>query len=294
VALKATPNDYYDYLPEPGHAPGDIWLNLPTYGILKQRVVAGIVVTPACDLQNEKSETVTYLPVLEIEEWLATASWLSEIIGATQNVCNSITLKLGHDALQLPAAPRLDELAEFRKGIPATETATNDKRFADLLQRAISGLDAIKSIVDPDCTRGRPESLSILFGARDWQQRRERLVSNALRADLQFLPAMGAAASMHAALRRHSVAMFRYPMSAPVGVLDIANDVSLTDWPIALQQFAALPAAHSFAGARPIRIARLTHRFCADMLTRYCMLYNRLGSPDFASSIVARLASEIT
>jgi hypothetical protein len=292
MALRASTNDYYDQLPEPGHAPGDIWLNLPSYGILKKPTVAGVVVTPACDLENEKSETVTYLPVLEIEDWLATAGWLTEIVGATQSVWNEVTKKLGGTPVQLPATPRLEDLAVLRQSVPPPESGAKDKKFVELLERLTRGVDAIEAIVDPRCTRAKPSALATLFGAKDWQQKRQRLVSNALRSDLHFLPALGRASSPYEGLRRHSVVMFRYPMSAPVGVLDIASDVTLPDWSSAVQQFAALPAAHSFA-ERPIRIARLTHRFCADMLTRYCMLYNRIGSPDFSAGTLARLASEI-
>jgi len=290
VAPKVIPSDYYDQLPESGHAPGDIWLNLPTYGVLKKPITAGVVVTPACDLQNAKSETVTYLPLLEIEEWLATSAWLTEVEGATQNALTSLRQR-EVDVPYLSAPTSLESIVSIRKQL---QTVTDlDRKASELLDRASAGLIAMESILDTNCTRSTLSSLEILFGEKDWRTKRERLVSNALRSDLHFLPAIGFASAAHGGLKRHSVTLFRYPMSAPVDVLNVASDISLPDWSAALRKFSALPASHAFADHRPIRIARLTHRFCADLLTRYCMLYNRIGSPDFATATISRLASEI-
>jgi hypothetical protein len=231
------------------------------------------------------------LPILEIEEWLATAGWLAEIVGATQSVWNEVAKKVGSDGVVIPATPRFEDMAALNDRFPSPGSSS-DKKLPELLERLNNGLKAISAIVDPRCTRSSAGTLAALFGTKDWQQKRTRLVSNSLRSDLHFLPAIGPAGAAHTGLNRHSVAMFRYPMSAPVGVLDLASDVSLPEWSTAVQQFAALPAAHSFA-ERPIRVARLTHRFCVDMLTRYCMLYNRLGSPDFSVATLTRLAAEI-
>src|SRR5687767_4466012 len=61
-------SDYYEFFPPSEHRVGDVWVDLPTFGMLGIERVAGIVITPACDLQNCKTETITYLPIVPIRQ----------------------------------------------------------------------------------------------------------------------------------------------------------------------------------------------------------------------------------
>jgi hypothetical protein len=66
VPKKIDERDYYDFLPPNVHRTGDIWKSLPTFGTLSCRSAPGIVITPSCDLANNKSETITYIPIISI------------------------------------------------------------------------------------------------------------------------------------------------------------------------------------------------------------------------------------
>jgi hypothetical protein len=289
----ATPDDYYDHLPEPGHAPGDIWCGLPAYGALKAQHVPGIVITPACDLANEKSETITYLPILSVDAWFATFSLLTEIRGSTQSLLSALIsqYRVAVDPPELARVPTLEQLASLKGSL---EAITADAKAAALAMRALSGVEAMRRIVRRDELHTPPSILAALFGDKDFSTRCERLVRNALRLDTYFLPARSRwATNADDAFSTHSVVMFRYPLTAPLAVLDLANDVAEADWESAIKEYDILPAAQFFSARRPLRVARLRHQFLVDMLAKYIALYSRVGSPDFPDTLVSRLAKDI-
>src|SRR5688500_442058 len=79
MQLPVTHRDYYDVNPSAHHSPGDLWRELPTFGLLPFSQCGGIVITPACDLANNKAETITYLPVISAIEWFGTTAFLPEL-----------------------------------------------------------------------------------------------------------------------------------------------------------------------------------------------------------------------
>ncbi|MBI2391023.1 MAG: hypothetical protein HYV09_15635 [Deltaproteobacteria bacterium] len=289
MGTPATPDDYYDHTPEPGHATGDIWCGLPSYGALKQEHVAGIVVTPACDLQNSKSETITYLPILSFDAWFATFSALTDIRSATQNYCRCLFEQAKGEPFTLSSIPAEEELAAL---LALTESLPDDGKFR---ARVLAGIGALKAIVNHTTLKSDISSLVTLFSQRDFVAKCERLVTNALRSDTHFLPARGrwaVAAVADDSFASHSLVMFRYPLTAPLDILNLANAPN-ADWSAAIAEYAPLPAARFFQSKKPVRVARLRPRFFADLLSRYTGLYARVGSPDFAPSLVTTLAEDI-
>src|SRR5947208_622781 len=71
--------DYYDLYPSLDHVPGDIWVDLPTCGVLPFQHLAGVVISPACDMANRKVETITYLPIVTVRTWFSTVAALPDI-----------------------------------------------------------------------------------------------------------------------------------------------------------------------------------------------------------------------
>jgi hypothetical protein len=92
----------------------------------------------------------------------------------------------------------------------------------------------------------------------------------------------------------HSVALFRYPLTVPVSLLDAAQDNALTDWTEATSALAVEePMATLLAARRPLKCLRLQSRFLPDLLTKYVSLYSRIGSPDFTRETVETLSNEL-
>jgi len=71
--------DYYDVFPACGNNTGDIWSALPTFGLLGDTPLSGIVITPACDLSNRKVETISYLPLIPVCAYFTTPAFMPDI-----------------------------------------------------------------------------------------------------------------------------------------------------------------------------------------------------------------------
>ena len=59
---------YYDTFPAGPFQTGDIWSNIPSNGLLEASVTFGLLITPACDLQNRKSDTLAFMPIVSVRE----------------------------------------------------------------------------------------------------------------------------------------------------------------------------------------------------------------------------------
>ncbi len=78
--IKTTGSSYYDIMPPPDLGAGDIWTDLPAFGHLRKALCGGVVITPACDLSNKKVETVTYLPIITVDDYLLGRPFASELV----------------------------------------------------------------------------------------------------------------------------------------------------------------------------------------------------------------------
>src|SRR5688572_14008887 len=67
---KTSGQSYYEMMPATDLNVGDVWKDLPVFGHLRRVVCGGLVITPACDLSNNKVETVTYLPIIPVKEYM--------------------------------------------------------------------------------------------------------------------------------------------------------------------------------------------------------------------------------
>jgi hypothetical protein len=76
--------DFYDFHPDGRFVPGDIWSDLPSFGVLQSHRVRGVVITPSCDLANAKTETVSYLPIVPILSYFAIPAGLPKIGSAQE------------------------------------------------------------------------------------------------------------------------------------------------------------------------------------------------------------------
>jgi len=133
----------------------------------------------------------------------------------------------------------------------------------------------------------------MLFGDKAFKSIIKGIVSNAYRQDIHFLPA-DEQDSAWSGVPRHSVVLFRYAFSAPVEIFECAQDISLTDWPAAIQRLSRfIPGVCAFSQERPMKRVSLKPRFLADLVTRYVAMYVRLGSPDFTHQTVTQFINQI-
>jgi hypothetical protein len=290
---RITERSYYDFFPPSTHAPGDIWMHLPAHGLLRRDLTTALVVTPSCDLSNRKVSTITYLPIISFPEWVSCRDFLPEVVGSM----SSLVEQLGPLGISSSFGLSNDEIfsAELSEQLLILENKLANEKIAkpvrNACERYISGGRHLKRVSCGELADVR--DLEVCLTKSRWQQLRSQVVKNALRSDLYFLPADGNDVDT-SPIAKHSVALFRYPMTAPVSVLDSAQDASLSDWAAATSALATHePMARAFSHVRPLKCLRLQDRFLSDLLTKFVALYSRLGSPDFSQESVEAISREL-
>jgi hypothetical protein len=131
-----------------------------------------------------------------------------------------------------------------------------------------------------------------LIGLREWTTLSGRIITNA-RTDSHFLPA-DEQRDEWSALREHSVALLRFPMSLPIEVFEIAQRVAPDQWSASRQAAKGLLPCLSSIPDRPMKRLRLQERFTADLLTRFTAVFTRLGSPDFTPATVTKFINDLS
>jgi len=290
---KISARSYYDYFPPSAHAPGDVWMHLPTHGLLRREYASALVITPSCDLFNGKVSTITYLPIISFLDWVSSRDFLAEIVGTMLSLVEQLgPLGISGGSALACSETFSSELSEQMLDLSrrlTTEIANKSLRIA--AERYIAGGNHLKRV---NCGgQADLRDLETCLTKSRWRQVRTQIVRNAFRSDLYFLPADGNSDDL-SPIAKHSVTLFRYPLTAPVSLLDAAQDTSLADWGEAITALAIEePMARAFSPARPLKCLRLQNRFLADLLTKFVALYSRLGSPDFTHDTVETLSNQL-
>ncbi|MPY76306.1 MAG: hypothetical protein GEU87_18855 [Alphaproteobacteria bacterium] len=160
------------------------------------------------------------------------------------------------------------------------------------LTRATDGLSLIRQIARGRAEQANANHLSSLFGS-DWDKLKNAIITNSYRTDLHFLP-KDEQESGFSGLSAHSVVLFRYPLTAPIEVLDLAQNTPEDSWETACSALGKVyPIADAFRKERPVKVLSVKSEFLADLLNRYCAIYSRLGSPDFTDQSVLRISQEV-
>ena len=290
---KISARSYYDYFPPSSHAPGDIWMHLPTHGLLRRGHASALVVTPSCDLFNRKVSTITYLPIISFLDWVSSRDFLAEIVGTMLSLVDQLGPLGVSNASALDCSETFNsELSEQLTDLGRRLAKGNsNKSLRTAAERYIAGGKHLKRVSQG--VRADVRDLETCLTKKRWEQVRIQLVRNALRSDLYFLPSDGNIDLEISPIASHSVALFRYPLTVPVSLLDAAQDTSLTDWSEATTALALEePMASTCSKLRPLKCLRLQSRFLVDLLTKFVALYSRIGSPDFTHETVETLTSD--
>jgi hypothetical protein len=286
---------YYDYLPPSAHACGDIWVELPSMGLLSSHNrLTGIMVTPACDVSNFKAETLTYLPVVPIRVYLASVALLPIIRREVVDRYRSAKIELAIDwpekGYEPPTEEALNsELQRLGANLKLPKLSAGDKGH---IERAAAGLRIAAVCRKSARTHADIEDYALLFG-KQWEGIKRDIVRNSYRPDIHFLPA-AEGISEGLGIVDHSVALFRYPLSVPSEILTAAQTVSASAWTQYVDSCSdTYSASVHFSGTMPTKVLSLKAAFLSDLLSRFTALFGRIGSPDFSSIVVDKYVGEI-
>ena len=275
--MRVTAYDYYSQDALNEQRPGDLWRNVPTFGLMPGTSCTGIIVTPACDLDNCKTETLSYLPVIPVATYLCSPAMarrakqeLTNIIG-TQALARHLPPLLSDDTLTM----RENEANQIQVLI-----GTDKNRLgAEKTERANAGVVLLN-----DIAAGRvrePRQLFKLLFAKGFKKLVEDIVRNN-RPDTHFLPKDGQPEA-YSAILEHSVILLRYPLTVPIELMDGIDYSAGTDWKARYVGTAYLRKSLTmFGDDPPIKMGRVREPYMKIIITRYTGMFARLGSPDFS------------
>lgn len=270
---------YYEQYPSGRHQTGDIWSEIPNNGLLPVPRTSALLITPACDLQNCKTDTLVFIPIVPLTVAVTIPSFLRRFGSEMMGVLDSLF-------------PELSELCDF-----------SDPDFRSTLGEQIGSwhgspkdqvkIGRLKEWLHFCEVYEAKDSMSLPFlTAAGRRKFLEMVICNSLTADAHFFPKERWETS-YPAISFHSVCLFRYLLTYPVELFDLAARTTSESWQKRLSAVAGERWAQ-FGAALPIRALRLRHEFLVDVITRLTSLFNRIGSDDFTSRCIAEFAEEIT
>jgi hypothetical protein len=281
-----TREKFYDALPPADHRTGDIWRHLPTFNLLGRTSAPGIVITPACDLANRKCETITYLPILPADDYLASPAfrydcWL-EMLPTLQRLADFGAV-LAPGRFDLIAESELAHLIGQGKDVNGKMLPAAD----------MAKLAAYQKYVEASRTgKANVSHLKAFIKAEKFRKLLDSLVSNSLKPDLHFLPKDGQPEA-YSAVFTHSLILFRYPLTIPIEILHLSQESTNIQWQAHRENSTGAYPTLTYMSHYPIKLASLKGEFLSDMISRYVNMYIRLGATDFSEESVRSMAEEI-
>lgn len=291
---KLTVSDVYDSAPTLGHTAGDIWSGLPSFGFTGSSTTTGIVITPACDLVQRKTDSATYLPILPIQRYFTTPGFARDAIKALRGQIEVIAPSFDFGKVDAYVPPSEDDLQALEALVTERLAAPScSKKEKEAIDRIRSGISLLRTSIDAIAGLPPPGSLETFLGQKELRRILNAIIRNAYGADTHFLPHDNQPEAW-SAVPHSSIALFRYALTVPIQVLDLAQDTPENEWGKSLQALGRLvPASIHCSAERPLKRATLRPRFFADLLTRYVGMHVRLGSPDFTRETIESYTSNL-
>ena len=285
--------DYYDLVPPVALAAGDIWSDLPTFGLIPGGATRAIVITPACDLSNRKVATASYLPIIPLRRYFLSPSFVPTIRRETEKHLVAAGLPPLPEPSNLFAPPDLSTIDAAQDGCNSRLRKRSGKRQREAATRASAGLTLLHACHRPNGEDLLQVEFNTAFGTKNWHATVQQVVRNSHRLDLFFLPSDDEPNSW-SAVPDPSVVLFRYPFSAPIQLLECAQDVQLANWDAVMSELRPLlPGIDAFA-TRPLKRGMLRAGFLGDLLTRFVSMHVRLGTPDLSEATVCEIVRDLT
>jgi hypothetical protein len=255
--------------------------------MLGRSTASGIVITPACDLAQCKTETITYLPIIPVSEYLASSACRFECWQEAVRVLE----KLPTFSAVFP--PRRFDLISDEE-LDAALGPGIDAKGRPLAEPEMVRIQAYKAYVQASrIGKATIAHVKAIFKAERFEAIAYRLVTNAFKSDIHFLPADTQTYGARP-IPVHSVVLFRYPLTVPAPVLDLAQHATEMQW-----KSSQLGVGSGYEPVLrqmpewPVKLASLKSDFLSDLISRYLSVHIRLGSEDFTEQTVRTFCDEI-
>lgn len=291
--VKVSGSSYYDAMPHAGLQAGDIWSDLPAFGHLNRRYWKGLVITPACDIANHKAESITYLPVISVADYLCSRGFSAEFVRVIKGQASIAGISLS-EAWDVKGAV-LPPIREVTAVLRDAEAIAANVKLGQKVRQAGSRIEAaskvLRGVLNP---QGAPlaKAVACALGDKEYTRCVRDIIRNAYATDIHFLPTDGRKPPM-SVIEEHAVVLFRYPISLPIEVLELADNIRITDWQSARHTATADHPILQNMLVRPVRQGTLKPRFLPDLISRFAALHIRMGSPDFSAETVESFTTDM-
>jgi hypothetical protein len=286
ITAPLTSASFYEKLPPPDHRTGDIWRGLPTFDLFGDSSSSGVVITPACDLANKKCETVTYLPIIPVSDYVGSPAFRHE---CWQEITQVLSRLPDYGAIVPPS--RYGLICDADLG--CLVQPGKDANGKPLPEADLARLSAYQEYVTASrCGNASMKHLKSFIKPERLASLLSKLATNALKPDIHFLPQDGQPQS-YSAVPVHSVVLFRYTLTIPISALQLAQDCTEAQWSVRQKESAPAVPALKHMPSWPIKVASLRGEFLSDLISRYLNMYIRLGSTDFSEESVRSMIHEI-
>jgi hypothetical protein len=156
-------------------------------------------------LANQKVETVTYLPILPVSQYLSTPAFMREIQRELQVVAAQLGIGGMLDQASF-AAPSAHDLDAFEALLRSKDGGKRSLKEQTLVDRAAAAVAALRNANRPGASNVKPTR--VLYGTTPFDNIVERIIRNSFRQDIHFLP-MDEQPADWTAVANHSVVLFR-------------------------------------------------------------------------------------
>ena len=286
LAPQIEARDFYRNMPSLEHETGDIWHHLPGLGLPYNVLTTGIVISPACDLSQKKTETATVIPIIPIHEYLYSKAFYSEVWNELYNRLKQYGAddNLPPDRFSHPPLRFIENMLQQFEG---------DRTKTDLYTRLTAYKDYIQyTQMPPNARDSEKPDIGIIFSGKKYSEILKKIFSNSFKSDIHFFPAYGASSDF-GPIPDHSVALFRYVYSIPLEILDSAQASRDEWWKEDCQRLSGtIPLIEHFE-KYPLKVSNLKDDFLTDLISRYLGMFMRLGSRDFTKATLDNFAKEI-
>lgn len=251
---------------------GDIWSGLPDFGLLGDHSIKGIVVTPACQLHQRKTEVVTYLPVVTVADFFVTPR-------AAPMLINELRILGGQLKISFPGT-NLEDVKREKLSLPKSARIIKWKDILKSKERGGGGSPGIYdeasdiiSLLGYICAGRQQIGKDPMLNKRLKATLGKLLTDNSDGEDTFFLPAS-------LPVLEESVVLLRYPLTIPSEILAKAEDVDDLDWTQTIRSMRRPARLVSFFEEKPGRICTLDFRLTADLITTWMRFFCDFGRPD--------------
>ncbi|WP_177339414.1 hypothetical protein, partial [Pseudomonas sp. NBRC 111142] len=286
ITLKIEARDFYRDMPSIDHETGDIWNDLPGMALPYNNNNMGIVISPACDLSQRKTETVTLIPIIPIHDYFYSKAFYSEI----WNEFYGRLKALGADNASPPnrfSHPPTNFI------LSTIQNLEGNNKQSDLRRRLIAYRDYIEyTEASPDDRSMQRPSIEAILTPQKTTGILKKIFCNAFKSDIHFFPAYKTSSNF-TTIPSHSVALFRYVYSIPIEILESAQASREEWWEEDRRRLTESTPLIDHFQRYPIKISRLKDDFLTDLLSRYLSMFMRLGSRDFTKATIDDFATDM-